>query len=157
MKHHSSSIQALTHTERRVSRVGMNSYWSVFWSVKFFRSEDTIQKISFKISLFWSFIKPFHQTFNLVHLPARSRISYRTRISFDRINKIKIESIESLISSSQKCRKRASNPSNDCLQNNSQDHLSDHLEDHHLDRRFNQQWSNEHLQLSELHQQNEHS
>jgi hypothetical protein len=83
-KPHPPPIQALTHTERRMPRIEMNSHWSV----RSFRSDYLWS--SFKTSLLLLLSIRFTKLFNPVHPPVPTRIC----INFDQINTISFDQIE---------------------------------------------------------------
>ncbi len=71
-KSHPSLIQALTHTERRVSRIGVNSHWSVrsfrsdyLWEIIIIQNLTVAILIKTSLLLFLS--TRFIKLFNLVH------------------------------------------------------------------------------------------
>ncbi len=128
-KSHSSSIQALTHTERRVSRIEVNSHWSV----RFFRSDYLWEIIIIQISLLLLLSKShccYSYQSALSNFQSRSffRLYSSICISFDSINTISFDLIES------KCQKNNSRIESKCQKNNSRkDRFLKHSRDNSRD------------------------
>jgi hypothetical protein len=89
-KSHSSLIQALTHTERRVSRIEINLHWSV----RSFRSDYFWEIIIIQISLLLFLSNRFIKLSVLFTLSFSFASASRICINFDQINTINLDQIE---------------------------------------------------------------